>query len=259
MSARPTLLLLGCLLFTQGTGQVRSDVPISFSEAPNGGHISGLAPPVMGSAAVTVEGSLITGGYTWCTAIVSGDTLLLDPFPALSAYVDGTLLRFVSPVSDQNNLYIKCPGLAPMPLVRSDGLNLMPGQLRTGLVIEAMHVSGRFIALNVAETGCPAGFLQANAHLCMEANSIGNMLYRNAVNRCANLGGKLCTWDEYIAACTVLEGQLSNLFVDWEWLDDSSNHSHGADQAGRLTCLSQRQLSPIPTTPGRTRCCYRPR
>ncbi|MBK9176753.1 MAG: hypothetical protein IPM46_10550 [Flavobacteriales bacterium] len=218
-----------------------------------------MAHPVSGDAAVTVEGSLSTGGYTWCESQVAGNTLILSADPPLATYANGTLLRFASPVSASGSLYIQCPGLAVVPLVRTDGLALTPGQLREGLVLEVMHVDGRFMALNVGGSGCPSGFLQAHSQLCMEAVATPTMLYRDGVDRCANLGGKLCTWDEYIAACTALEGQLSNLFADWEWLDETSNHAHGADQAGRFTCLSQRHVSAIPTSPGSTRCCYRPR
>lgn len=259
MMLRQTLCVL---LFTASwcSAQVQVGTAIEFTGASDTDRgIQGLAAPVRDDAAITVEGALLTGNYTWCSASLSTGTVVLQAAPAVSAYADGLLLRFAMPATVHGNLSIQCGTLPAVPLQRLDGLAPTPGQLTAGRIAEVLYAGGRFLLLNAMENGCPAGFLQANERICMEVTATPNMLYHDGLARCANMGAKMCTWDEYIAGCTVLQGQLQNLFADWEWLDDSSNHAHGADQAGRTTCLSQRHISPIPTYLSSVRCCYRPR
>ncbi len=49
------------------------------------------------------------------------------------------------------------------------------------------------------------------------------------------------------------------LATEWEWIDDTSNHTHTANQVGRFSCQSQRSANVIVTMTGNTRCCYRTR
>ena len=252
-----------CILLFTATwcrAQVQVGTAIEFTGASDADRaIQGLAAPVRDDAAITVEGALLTGGYTWCDASFNAGTLVLQATPTVSVYADGLLLRFAAPGAVHGNVNIQCGSLPAVPLQRVDGLAPMPGQLVAGRIVEVLYADGRFLLLNAMEAGCPAGFLLANERICMEVTATPNMLYHDGLARCADMGAKMCTWDEYIAGCTALQGQLQNLFADWEWLDDSSNHAHGADQAGRTTCLSQRHISPIPTYLSSVRCCYRPR
>lgn len=252
-----------CILLFTATwcrAQVQVGTAIEFTGASDADRaIQGLAAPVRDDAAITVEGALLTGGYTWCDASFNAGTLVLQATPTVSVHADGLLLRFAAPGAVHGNLNIQCGSLPAVPLQRVDGLAPMPGQLVAGRIVEVLYADGRFLLLNAMEAGCPAGFLLANERICMEVTATPNMLYHDGLARCADMGAKMCTWDEYIAGCTALQGQLQNLFADWEWLDDSSNHAHGADQAGRTTCLSQRHISPIPTYLSSVRCCYRPR
>ncbi|HMC96641.1 MAG TPA: hypothetical protein VKG92_03250, partial [Flavobacteriales bacterium] len=123
-------------------------------------------------------------------------------------------------------------------------------------VCEVMQVQGRFVLLNASEFGCPPGSVAANDHLCIGIGTVSNLLYYEAVDLCANRGGNLCTWDEYYTACVVAQSQLTSLFNNWEWLDDTSNHTHTANQAGRLTCKSQRSESLLDERKGEARCCF---
>ncbi len=240
-------------------GQVRTTTNISFAAPTEERRIEGLAEPTQAGAAITVDGSLRTGSYTWCTAVLIGDTIVLSPNPAVLNLADGTVLRFIAPAALQGPLGVKVPGQAGRSLLRTDGLRLVPGQVPQGYVVEGVQAGGQLFVINTMGAGCPPGFSAAHENLCMETASVPGLLFRQGVERCASLGGKLCNWDEYIAGCNLLTGQLTGQFVDWEWIDDSSNHGHGADQAGRFTCASQRHFGLIAITPARTRCCYHPR
>ncbi|MBK7947135.1 MAG: hypothetical protein IPJ85_18330 [Flavobacteriales bacterium] len=253
------LLGLICLAVTCpvfGQVQVTEELRLSGSQGANA--IIGLADPATHDAAITVSGSVKTGGYTWCTGTVSGDTIVLSSAPGIVGYTDGQVVRFASPTALQGTRFLKSAGLAALPVVRPDGLPLTPGQIPSGYVVEAVKAGDRFFVMSTLNSGCPPGFIQAHENLCIEAQSVPNQLFKQGVERCAKLGGKLCNWDEYIAACTLVQGQLTGMFVDWEWIDDSSNHGHGADQAGRFTCVSQRHWGLLPVTPYRSRCCFNP-
>ncbi|MBL7950717.1 MAG: hypothetical protein JNM62_03255 [Flavobacteriales bacterium] len=239
--------------------QVSLDVPVDLTGTIDQRRVEGLAYPAEPTSAITVAGALVTGGYSWCTATSQADTITLHAEPGITTYSTGLKLRFQMPVELAGDLFIACEGLDPVPLRRADGLNAVPGQLTTGVIVEVLHAAGSFILMNRMERGCAPGFLPAHEHLCMQVQPTTGMTFHQAVNRCGDLGGKLCSWDDYIAACTALQGQLTGLFADWEWIDDSSNHQHGADAAGRYTCISQRNVSPIPTFTATVRCCYHPR
>lgn len=256
---KPGIIAVALTCAVRMDAQVRSTNSLRLTGETGERRIDGLAEPMVGNAAVTVSGSLASGGFAWSSATQLVDTIVLTSQPPLEAYADGTLLRFTAPALINGQVFLKVQGLPAFPLVRTDGLPLVRGQVPQGYITEVIHVGGRFFVMNTTGSGCPPGFLQAHESLCFEANATTGLLFKQGVERCAALGGKLCNWDEYLAACTILEGQLSNLFVDWEWMDDSSNHGHGADQVGRYTCLSQRHYGQIPVNPANTRCCYRPR
>lgn len=251
-----TLVLAGLL---DAAGQVSLSGPIQFTGPDSTRTIVGLSWPAQADAAVTVDAALVSGGFSWTNAQLAGDTIELSPDPEVITVRDGLLLRFPAPAERDGHLFVRPgPGHAALPLLRPDGLLPVRGQLITGRIIEVMKADARFILLNATERGCPAGSIAAHERLCMDVAAIPGSLFHDAVRTCAERGGKLCAWDEYIAACTLLQGQLSGMFLDWEWIDESSNHTHGADQAGRFTCASQRNQGLLDERLGSIRCCYRP-
>jgi hypothetical protein len=240
--------------------QVTVSGPIRFTGPPDERRIDSLAWPQRPDALVTVEAAVLSGGFSWSQASLQGDTIALVPDPVLEELRDGLLLRFVSPGELAAELFVRPgPGHPALPLLRPDGLLPVRGQLLNGRVVEIMKAGDRFILLSSPESGCPPGTLEAHQRLCMDVVPVSSTLFHDAVAICAARGGKLCAWDEYIAACNLLQVQLSSMFVDWEWIDDSSNHTHGADQAGRFTCISQRNQGVLDERLANVRCCYHPR
>ncbi|HRH38605.1 MAG TPA: hypothetical protein PK760_09680, partial [Flavobacteriales bacterium] len=145
-------------------------------------------------------------------------------------------------------------GLPPADLLRPDGAPIAVGQVQQGEVCEVMYAAGHFILISSPDVGCPTGFVRINDHYCMEATSSAATTFYEAVDICALKGAKLCTWDEYQAGCYWHEPEFVNLHIDWEWINDTSNHTHGADQVARTTCRGIRTR--LVTIPARTRCCY---
>lgn len=256
MKTLPVIVLT--LLPMAARTQVQIDVPVQLTGPAAERHVDGLAAPTEGHALVTVEGA-VRAEWQWAAVQVQGSTINLSLSPAVTTYADGLLLRFMVPVDIAGPLLINADGLSALPLVRPDGLPPAVGQLRQGSIAEVMHAGGRFILLSAPERGCPPGSLAVNERVCIDQTSANDLIFYDAVDRCAFRGGRLCTWDEYHAACVLLAGQLMGMFNEWEWVDDTANHSQTAAQAGRTHCMSQRSAGAPLTTEGDARCCYHPR
>jgi len=249
-------LLSGQLL----CGQVAMDVPIRTSGSTNERAIDGLEEPASATSAVNVRASVVHGGFTWCNVITITDTIELAPEPAVTELNNGLLLRFLANANAHGDIYIKCVSNLPaIPLKRPDGAKPAVGQIEAGTVCEIIFANGVFTLMNASGANCPQGFLAATERLCVEVQPVPTMLFHPARDRCAALGGKLCTWSEFVVGCNVLGSQLQGLFTDWEWIDDTSNHAHTTDRAGRFTCGSMSNTGLFDTVTSNSRCCFHPR
>lgn len=248
-------LAAACLLAQVTTwAQVELDVPLVLTGDSAQRAVVNLGPPIQTSSAVTVEAS-VRDGWSWAEASIQDSIINLATTPPLTGYGDGLLLRFLASQPLQGRLYVNADGLGAIPLRRPDDLPLALQQIIPGSIAEIVMIDGRFILLNAPESGCPSGYTQVNARYCIEtAPPTTTGTWPWAANRCADLGGKLCTWGEYVGACMLVGAELGNQFTEWEWIDDASNHTHGADQVGRTTCRSQRTA--LFTVVARARCCH---
>lgn len=242
----------GCL-----QAQVVVDVPIVLSGDGPARVVLGVAPGETLNAGVSVEAAVL--GYAhWTTITLDGDTLVMTTVPAENVDRSGLLLRGVLPVLPTTILHARLQGLTSRPLVHRDGTPVHGAELRQGGIVELLTDQEFHLLTSAGRSPCPPGSVPLNGTTCVDrgVNST-NATFYEAATACAERGGRLCAWDEYIAACNVLASTLEGLFNDWEWINDTSNHTHTVDQAGRTTCMSQRSASP--NTLGATRCCYRAR
>lgn len=250
-----TIALLGAAL--PAVAQVEVDAPLRFTGPTEERRITGLTDPATTTSAVTL-GYAVRGTAHWYTAATTGDTLLLEPATGLVPVVgDGLLLRFIPPQAMEGAVHLRIGEEEPLPLLRPDGLKPLPGQVRAGAVCEVVLHGGVYTLLAPEARGCAEGFVHVHQRLCIETQDMPGLTFYQAADRCAERGAKLCSWDEYHTACTLLEGTLLGLFNGWEWIDDTSNHTHTGDQAGGTDCASQRSTVPLQTGDGR--CCSRPR
>jgi len=252
------LSIIATIILSVAQAQVEVDTRIQFTGPDTERSVVGLGSPATQDAAVTVEASLI-GTTTWATATVSGMAITLQPTTPMTAYRDGAVLRFLAPAHVHGPSTLACIGLMAAPLQRPDGLPPARGQIVQGAVVEVVRAGDVWILTNLPERGCPPGTVAIGDRLCIERADQGNTLWFPAADRCTNLGGRLCSWDEFHIACTQYSDQLTGLLDAWEWIDDSSNHANSAVQVGLTNCTAQRWANPNNVTLGHSRCCFVPR
>lgn len=239
--------------------QLNVDHEIRFSGSPAERAIDGVAPPTSADAAITVEVSL-AGKAHWAQATFADANVQLAPTYPSSDARDGQSLRFVAPADLFDSLTLTCAGQPTFPLLRPDGARIGRDQVRAGTLCEVVHLNSTWVLMNAHEHGCPPGTVSVNDRLCVEITGVENVTYYPANDRCVGMGGQLCTWGEFYLACATVGSQLTGSLGAWEWLDDSSNHTHSAVQAGFGTCTAQRWGNPVnPIFQGRARCCFVPR
>lgn len=234
-------------------GQVRSSEAIHFNGTADQRAINGLATPLSDSALVTVQ-VVASGSIHWADAVMEADTILLSTTPSVSALRDGLLLRFPSPASNATAIWLRVDDLQAAPLQRPDGLPVSRADMKENSIAEVVFNNGRWTYLNPANRPCPTGAVAVNSAFCIDTQQTSGLEFYDAIRFCGERGGKLCSWGEYVAACNLVGTSLQVLFDEWEWLDDTANHTHTALQAGRTTCQSQRSTNVWMI--GDTRCCY---
>lgn len=251
-------VLLGWLITCLSYGQVHIDQEIHFTGGDGMRGIEGLAVPVHETSAIPV--SVVASGVVhWAEATLEGGSIHLTLEPVVEELRTGLLIRFLSPITNAGGLSIIAVGNEAIPLVRPDGSVLPAHALRANAVAEILFANGQWTLLNPATRTCPPGSVATVVPTCMDTASVPGLRFYEAIEHCADRGGKLCTWDEYAVGCAMRQNELSGLFTEWEWIDDTSNHTHTANQVGRFSCQSQRSANVIVTMTGNTRCCYRTR
>lgn len=251
------MISLSCAFLVGSHAQATLDVPVVITGEGTERAVLDVALPEALHAGISVEAAVL-GSAHWSVISVNGDTLTLTTTPAETEDRSGLLLRGTVPVLPAARLYARIDGSPARPLIHRDGTLVHGAELRYGSVVEVLTSADTHLLTSSSSSSCPPGSIPLNTTTCVDrgVSSTTHTFYQ-AATACSIRGGKLCTWDEYIAACNLLGASLDGLFNDWEWINDTSNHTHTVDQSGRTTCMSKRAASP--NTLGATRCCYRTR
>lgn len=247
------------LLVLQGaSGQVVLDKPLRFTSADSTQRqVTG--PLLAGSEdALIGTGASQQGAANMAVASGTAMTVQLALDPPCESYRNGLLIRWQPIAAGAGAVRLNVDGLGNRPLYGGDGLPVGPGELAIGSMAEAVYMDTAFFLQHRARTACPDGFVAVNSSLCMQRNDTLNTSIFDAITYCNTRGARLCTWDEYLFACTAQQGQYEGLFDSWEWMDDTSDHTHTANQVGRWACRSQRSIGAVdhPNNYGSVRCCY---
>lgn len=236
--------------------QLTIDKPVVLTGATaNDRRIEGLGTPQDITDLVTI-GAAQDGSLLFGTTAGTGNAVQLALQPPTNAYVNGLRVRWIGLVENTGPVTLDIDGLGAAPLRDRTGLPLSTGALRAGQVAEAIYADSVFILTTAEPSGCPEGYLPANANFCIMQNEGPELNWFEAAAYCSDQGAALCTWDQFLFSCQALQGQMNDLFDNWEWIDDTSDHTHSADQINRWSCISMFNISASLTDLGRTRCCY---
>lgn len=253
-----TLTLIPALAGLLAHGQVGLDRPLVL-DAPNAAErrVEGLAPATMDLDLITV-GHARSERYHWAATSGTSHAIQLTMDPPCAGYASGLAVRFRAEQTAAGTVTLNVDGLGAKRLVRGDGLPLPFGQLHPGALVEAVYGDTAFVLMDRPVQGCPPGFLQANDHLCIMRGDTLNMSIFNASSWCMDRGARLCQWDEYIHACTMTQGQMLGFADNWEWIDDTNDHTHTAVRVGRWNCNSLLGIGAVeaPNNYASVRCCY---
>lgn len=250
---KTSLPLIALLLTQMLHAQVELDVPLRLTGAEPARGVDGVAPPVTSGSAITV-GFATAGAANWASMATDGDTILLSLVVPLEQAREGLLLRFLADGDLNGDVHISVAGTAPLPLRRPDGQYIMRGQIRSGTVCELVLAQGRYILTAPEPRGCPPETIHLGHGQCLDVNDHTGVSFYQATEYCSKEGGRLCRLEEYLTTCTHHSQTLNGLFDGWEWVDDTSDHSHSADAYGNTSCLDRTTFNPYLIR--QVRCCF---
>lgn len=254
---RPLLFTAAVLACVALHAQVRVDRPVELNAAdPALRTVEGLAPAENVTGMIDANGAQ-SGRYHWGQATGTGMVIQLSLTPAANAYANGMEVRFLPIAAGYGSVTVNVNGLGARRIYRSDGLPVSIGQLTPGTLATMVYADTAFFISGRATQACPEGYLPVNGQYCIQRNDTANFSIFNATRWCNDRGARLCTWGEYIHACNVQQSAMEGMFDDWEWVDDTSDHTHSSVQVGRWVCHSQRNFGAVEdgNNNGRVRCC----
>ena len=251
------LLISFLIMNAASSAQVEIDGSIDLSNAPIGErHISGLGVPTTESSLSSLN-SAVEGWAHWCAITsIEQDTITLQPRLKIGERQNGLLLRFIADTLNSGDTWIALPNSSPTRLIDKEGNELTRGRFSTREVLQIQWKDSVFILTNPPPSECPSGYLQLTETMCIQRSDNSSVDWFQANDACTKQGGSLCTFAEYIHACRSMGSELTGLFNNWEWIDDTSDHTHTADQVGRFTCHSNRSRGATHQDFANYRCCY---
>ncbi len=252
-----SLIALVITSFT-ATAQVHVDKPVVLTATdPAERTVEGLAPAVAADNLIDLDGAR-SGRYHWAQASGTGMSINLTLDPPMTAYTTGAELRFMPVAQGYGPVQVNVDGLGVRGIYRSDGLPVSMGQLAPGAITSITYADTAFFISDRDRQGCPSGFLPVNGQYCIQRNDTLNLSIFNATKWCNDRGARLCSWGEYIHACLENQSQMEGMFNDWEWVDDTADHSHTGVQAGRYQCRSERSWGALEDSNNYApvRCCF---
>ena len=248
------LIGISLILLTAGvSAQVEINRAITFGSGTN--QVQGLASPTA-EQNLSSLGSIKSGFVHWCAVNRSADTLELSPGYPVDSRVDGQLLRFAMDMNSPGDTWVKVGSFPSSQVLDGDGNPIGESILRQGEIVQIQWIDSAYVLANPPSRSCPSGYIKVSESLCIQSSDNTDVDWFEANEKCDEQGARLCTWAEYIHACLNHGGQMTGLFNNWEWLDDTSDHTHTADQVGRFTCHSNRSRGATHQDFANFRCCY---
>lgn len=250
------ITILFAFLSVRSAAQIIIDHNIEMTNGQDTGRqIRGLAYPVDSSDAVNVA-AIQNGGLMYSASTGIND-LSVNLLPALNSYQVGLKINLQPQSVNTGPVTLEVNGLGPVPVTIKNNF-LKGGELKAGQIVTALYNGSSFEIISRTDYDCPAGFVAVNENYCIESNERAAELYYGAVNVCYSMDARLCSWGEWYYACQNASLGLLNMTNNWEYTEDTSNHTHTAFIVGLGSCIENTTNGGIPGNAVKYtyRCCF---
>ena len=237
------------------------DVPVRVAldgDSAEDRRVSGLAAPMVGNDGLAA-GLERTHALTLISA--TGTDSLVAVWPSIGLPITGEHPR-ITLLPDTTNhgpVTLTLPGTGAVPVVKYAVEPLDSADLQAGIPLDLVYDGAAWQVISPLPRPCPPGMFPASRDVCIERLPTPSSNFYGAANGCANRQRRMCTFGEWIAACTMPNGVLLNSIVDYEWVDHAANSGNDAKSIG----LDNNTLLPdctsgstrVPLTVLSYRCC----
>ena len=197
------------------------------------------------------SGSATLSGTVWEVSIGNGG----------APPVVGMVLTIVPDTPNPASIALNVNGSGPYAVLGWRGDELDSACFLTGIPIRLVFTGEHYLVLDEIRSTCPTGYLTYAIGTCIEQLPRSALNFFDASSDCLATGGRLCTFAEWTAACTMIAGFMDT--VDQiEWIDHASNSANYAKiigigddgVSGSGTGCNYGGLR-LPTTNAKYRCC----
>lgn len=209
------------------------DVPVRIAlsgDSATDRRATGLAAPALGSDGLAA-GLERTHALTWLSA--TGTDSLVAAWPTVGLTLSGAFprLTLVPDTTNTGPVTLTLPGTGPVPIVKYAVEPLDSADLQTGIPVDLVYDGAVWQVISPLPRPCPPGMFPASRDVCIERQPTPSSNFYGAANGCANRQRRMCTFGEWIAACTMTNGILGSI-VDYEWVDHAANSGNDAKSIG---------------------------
>lgn len=177
----------------------------------------------------------------------------------LIAPTAGTHITVKVPEGGSGTVQLQLNGGVATALEWEPGLAVDVSALPAGLILSLVFNGTAWQVMNGRDyklRGCPPGMVAVNDQFCIQQSQRPALDFGSAINVCAALSQRMCTWGEFIAACQrriALGLQFPS--NDWEWTNNSANEANTVRMV-RLANCTQAGTRNMASPAAPYRCCY---
>lgn len=220
---RKAVIILSCALTIAAHGQWEVPVPVVLGGATTEDRqVTGLAHPVAPDAGMSV--AAVRGLAVSFTEVSGTEVMAGTLSPAPPAYTPGMLVTIVPTAGHHAGAQLDLNGLGPVPIIKGTGVPLDSADLVVGVPARLLYNGEAFVVVSHVPRRCPAGFVALSGQTCMEETAREPADLLTAAATCAAIGGRLCRFAEWIAACNQLPG-FEAAITEGELVDSAANHA----------------------------------
>ena len=251
-------LLLFCGTLSAATAQW--DLPVGISlvaDSADERQVLGVAAPTgetHGVSAGTERDGALTFVHVTGAQLLTGASLVPG-----GSFSPGQRLTIVADAVNSGDVSLSVDGLASIPLRKFVSEPLDSADLRPGIPVDVIYDGTVFQMISQLPATCPTGTAGVSRTVCMEVQPSPAANFFVAIEACGARNGRLCSFSEWIGACTMGNFVLTSI-TDYEWVDHAANYYDRAKTMG----INANTLAPdclsgslrIPSFASPYRCCY---